>query len=81
MLPSVERLDASSMVSSGSDGKFIADLILDDGVSNILGKPTHSMRVCFVFPVSICTRLLKNAEQLVLDSFEGSVTMLVSGCS
>ena len=75
----LSKLDASSMLPLGDDGKVKADLIPDDGVSDILGKFTHNTRVCFIFLVTICTRLLQNAVQLVLDPFEGSVTMLVSG--
>ena len=55
--------------------KAMADLILDDGVSDILGKFTHSTGVCLILLVSICIRLVQNTVQLVLDPFEGSVAM------
>ena len=63
------------------DGETMADLVLDDGVSDILGKLTHNAGVRFILLVSFCMGLLQNSAQLVLDPFEGSVTILVSGCS
>ena len=69
------------MGSPGGDGETMADLVLDDGISNILGKLTHNAGVRFILLVSFSMGLLQNAAQLVLDPFEGSVTMLVSGCS
>ena len=69
------------MIPPGSDGKMKTDLVLDDGVSNILGKLTHNAGVRFILLVSFCMGLLQNVAQLVLDPFEGSVAMLVSGCS
>ena len=77
----LSELEAISMVPPEDDGKVTADLILDYGVSNILGKFTHIMGVCFIFLVSIRIRFVQNAVQLVLDSFEGSVAMLASGRS
>ena len=69
------------MVPPGSDGNVRTNLILHDGVSNILGKLTHSTRVCFISYVSVRTRLLQNTVQLVLDPFKSSVMILMSGRS
>ena len=55
--------------------------MLHDGVSNILGKLTHSTRVCFIFYVSVRTKLLQNAVQLVLDPFKSTAMILMSGRS
>ena len=49
------------------------DLVLHDGVSNVLREFAHSMHVCVPFFVSNCNASPQKGTQLLLDCFEDSV--------
>jgi hypothetical protein len=52
------------------------DPILRGGVPSVVRRSSYSAHICIIFLVSNCTNLLRNAVQLVPDSFKGSVMVL-----
>ena len=64
------RLDNDLTVHPWNDLKARTDLVLDNGVSNILREFAHSLNVCIIFPISDRVCSLRNGVYLVLDFFE-----------
>ena len=70
------ELDAGSEVHPGNNQKIKTDLVLDDGVPDVLRKFSNRMRICIIFPVPNCTGPFQNGLQFFLYFLKGSVMVL-----
>lgn len=70
------ELNADLTVHPDVDQKIKTNLILDDGVPDVLCKFAHRLEIRVISLVFDRTGTLQNGQQFVLDFFQGSAMVL-----